>query len=224
MTPLDLDGFPSAIYDRHFIEWNKINNKFSNSLSNDLPMFYHNEYSFDFNQFVLDSIHNTIDNYTNYNNPHDCVSFIFELTSNTVNLFKTNSLNLFFHPDYTSSPVNNDKPSSVNDNHFGFIGHKYINSSIHLSQYIQDICHKELFLWKNRLSKPITVINIDNDTPTPTPTPTDVNNSFDNIFDTTLNNIMNFSIDDDDNRNIVEGDTNNVECYIDELDEIQSVD
>ena len=44
-TPLDLDGFPSAIYDRHFIEWNRVNTQFNNSISNDLPMFYHNQYT-----------------------------------------------------------------------------------------------------------------------------------------------------------------------------------
>ena len=32
-TPLDLSGFPSAIYDRHFVEWNKINNTYNNLLS-----------------------------------------------------------------------------------------------------------------------------------------------------------------------------------------------
>ena len=240
-TPLDLDGFPLAIYDRHFLEWNRVNNHFNNSISNDLPMFYHNQYSFDFNQFIIDSIHNTTDNSTNYNNPHDCVSFIFEFASNTVNLFKSHPLNIFLHPDYTSLSINYDKEQSTNNNPLGFFGQKYANSSSQLSHYIQDICHKELFLWKNRLSKPKTVINIDTDidtdidnnvvisnpTPTPNPTPTATptanNIDFNNIFDSALNNIMNFQIDDD-NRNIVEGDTGIIECYIDELDEIQSVD
>ena len=38
---------------------------------------------------------------------------------------------------------------------------KYSNSSNQLSRYIQDICHKELFLWKNKLSNKHTVINIE---------------------------------------------------------------
>jgi hypothetical protein len=237
MTPLDLDGFPSAIYDRLFVEWNRINNQFSSSNSNDLPMFYHNEYSFDFNQFIIDSIHNTIDNSTNYNNPHDCIRFMFEFTSNIDNLFKTHPLNLFVHPDYISLPINminNDKENrgddepSNNVNILGFIGQKYANSSSQLSQYIQDICHKELFLWKNRLSKPKTVINIDIPTPIPIDIDNDIDNDididndndvgisnptttpidtpttnanvidFNNIFDNALNNIMNFHIDDDD--------------------------
>lgn len=227
-TPLDLNGFPSAIYDRHFIEWNRVNNQFNNSISNDLPMFYHNQYSFDFNQFIIDSIHNTTDNYTNYNNPHDCVSFIFEFASNTVNLFKSHPLNIFLHPEYTSLSINYDKEQSTNHNPHGFFGQKYANSSSQLSHYIQDICHKELFLWKNRLSKPKTVINIDTDddvvisNPTPYPSPTANNIDFNNIFNSALNNIMNFQVDDD-NRNIVEGDIDNVECYINDF-EVQSVD
>ena len=231
-TPLDLDGFPSAIYDRHFIEWNRINTQFNNSISNDLPMFYHNQYSFDFNQFIIDSIHNTTDNSTNYNNPHDCVSFIFEFASNTVNLFKSHPLNIFLHPEYTSLSINYDKEQSTNNNPLGFFGQKYANSSSQLSHYIQDICHKELFLWKNRLSKPKTVINIDTDddvvisnpTPCPTPNTTPTANAidFNNIFDSALNNIMNYHIDDD-NRNIVEDDTSNIECYINDF-EVQSVD
>ena len=231
-TPLNLDGFPSAIYDRHFIEWNRVNTQFNNSISNDLPMFYHNQYSFDFNQFIIDSIHNTTDNSTNYNNPHDCVSFIFEFASNTVNLFKSHPLNIFLHPDYTSLSINYDKEQSTN-NPLGVFGQKYANSSSQLSHYIQDICHKELFLWKNRLSKPKTVINIDTDDvvisnpkPTPNPTltttPTANNIDFNNIFDSALNNIMNYQFDDD-NRNIVEDDTRNIECYINDF-EVQSVD
>ena len=63
---------------------------------------------------------------------------------------------------------------------------KYSNSSNQLSRYIQDICHKELFLWKNKLSNKPTVINIED------------------IFDFSLKNILNSSMNQLDNHNILD--------------------
>jgi hypothetical protein len=189
LTSIHFSGFISSIYDRHVVEWNRIINQHSNdSTSNNLPMFYHHDFSFDFNQFIIDSIHNTIDQNINYNNPQQCVQFSFELSKNVVQLFNTNSFNIFIHPDYVYPDVH------IDDNVDASIGtdtgkkhrHKYSNSSNQLSQYIQDICHKELFLWKNKLSNKPTVINIED------------------IFDFSLKNILNSSMNQFDNHNILD--------------------
>jgi len=63
---------------------------------------------------------------------------------------------------------------------------KYSNSSNQLSRYIQDICHKTLFSWKNKLSKKHTLINLED------------------VFDSNLNNILNFSMNQLDNHNILD--------------------
>ena len=176
-TSIHFTGFIASIYDRHFVEWNRISNQYSNdSTSNNLPMFYHQDFLFDFNQFIIDSIHNTIDQNINYNNPQQCVQFSFELSNNIVQLFNTNSFNIFIHPDY----VDMDDSNNVNKHN------KYSNSSNQLSRYIQDICHKELFLWKNKLSNKPTVINIED------------------IFDFSLKNILNSSMNQLDNHNILD--------------------
>ena len=181
-TSIHFTGFIASIYDRHFVEWNRITNQYSNdSTSNNLPMFYHQDFLFDFNQFIIDSIHNTIDQNINYNNPQQCVQFSFELSNNIVQLFNTNSFNtnsfnIFIHPDY----VDMDDSNNVNKHN------KYSNSSNQLSRYIQDICHKELFLWKNKLSNKPTVINIED------------------IFDFSLKNILNSSMNQLDNHNILD--------------------
>jgi hypothetical protein len=143
-------------------------------------MFYHQDFLFDFNQFIIDSIHNTIHQNITYNNPQQCVQFSFELSKNVVQLFNTNSFNtnsfnIFIHPDY----VDIDATNNVNKD-------KYSNSSNQLSRYIQDICHKELFLWKNKLSNKPTVINIED------------------IFDFSLKNILNSSMNQFDNHNILD--------------------
>tara|TARA_Y100000389_G_scaffold73369_1_gene70017 strand:- start:4 stop:504 length:501 start_codon:yes stop_codon:yes gene_type:complete len=144
-------------------------------------MFYHHDFLFDFNQFIIDSIHNTIHQNITYNNPQQCVQFSFELSKNVVQLFNTNSFNtnsfnIFIHPDY----VDMDDSNNVNKHN------KYSNSSNQLSRYIQDICHKELFLWKNKLSNKPTVINIED------------------IFDFSLKNILNSSMNQLDNHNILD--------------------
>ena len=202
-TSIHFTGFIASIYDRHFVEWNRISNQYSNdSTSNNLPMFYHPDFSFDFNQFIIDSIHNTIDPNITYNNPQQCVQFSFELSKNVVQLFNTNSVNtnsvntnsvntnsvntnsfnIFIHPDY----VDMDDSNNVNKHN------KYSNSSNQLSRYIQDICHKELFLWKNKLSNKPTVINIED------------------IFDFSLKNILNTTMNQLDNRNILDDNTDNI--------------
>ena len=174
-SSIHFTGFIASIYDTHSVEWNRILNQYNNdTTSNNLPMFYHHDdYYFDFNQFIIDSIHNTIDLNITYNNPQECVQFSFELSNNVVQLFNTNSFNIFIHPDYVDIDGTNN-------------GNKYSNSSNQLSRYIQDICHKTLFSWKNKLSKKHTLINLED------------------VFDTNLNNILNFSMNQVDNHNILD--------------------
>ncbi len=187
-TSIHFTGFISSIYDRHFVEWNRISNQHSNDpTSNNLPLFYHQDFSFDFNQFIIESIHNTIDQNITYNNPQQCVQFSFELSKNVVQLFNTNSVNtnssnIFIHPDYLD----------IDDTNNGNKHNKYSNSSNQLSLYIQDICHKELFLWKNKLSNKPTVITIED------------------IFDFSLKNILNTTMNQLDNRNILDDNTDNI--------------
>ena len=119
-TSIHFSGFISSIYDRHFVEWNRIINQYSNdTTSNNLPLFYHPDFSFDFNQFIIDAIHNTIDQNITYNNPQQCVQFSFELSKNVIQLFNTNSSNIFIHPDYVDIDGTNN----------GNKHNKYANSS-----------------------------------------------------------------------------------------------